>query len=71
MKTTVGEEDIAAVVSQWTGVPLKKMLRTEAQKILELGDRLRDRVAGQDDAVDAVAEVCLKYIRAHEMDESP
>jgi len=55
-RTTVGEEDVAAVVSQWTGVPLKKMLATEAQKILTLADQLRQRVAGQDDAVEAVAE---------------
>ena len=53
---TVNEDDVAAVVSAWTGVPLKKMLATESDKMLGLAEALGERVAGQPDAVAAVAE---------------
>jgi ATP-dependent Clp protease ATP-binding subunit ClpB len=51
----VTDEDIAAVVSKWTGVPVSKMLEGERAKLLGMEDRLRQRVVGQDDAVVAVA----------------
>ena len=56
VKSTVGEEDVAAVVAQWTGVPVAKMLASEAQKLLSLPDQLGRRVAGQEGAVEAVSE---------------
>jgi ATP-dependent Clp protease ATP-binding subunit ClpB len=51
----VGEEQIAAIVSCWTGVPLNKLLEGELQKLIDLEDQLRLRVVGQDRAITAVA----------------
>jgi len=56
LKTTVGEPDIAAIVSQWTGVPVQRLLKSEADKLLKLKDALARRVTGQELAVEAVAE---------------
>ncbi|MSP26475.1 MAG: ATP-dependent chaperone ClpB [Myxococcales bacterium] len=55
LKEEVTEEDIAAVVSKWTGIPVSKMLEGELQKLLRLEDTLRRRVVGQEDALLAVA----------------
>src|SRR5271170_7350346 len=55
LKEEVDEEDIAAVVSKWTGIPVAKMLEGEMQKLVQMEDRLRDRVVGQDEALNAVA----------------
>jgi ATP-dependent Clp protease ATP-binding subunit ClpB len=55
LKEEVDEEDIAAVVSKWTGIPVSKMLEGEMQKLVQMEDRLRDRVVGQDEALNAVA----------------
>jgi ATP-dependent Clp protease ATP-binding subunit ClpB len=55
LKEEVDEEDIAAVVSKWTGIPVAKMLEGEMQKLVQMEDRLRDRVVGQDEALSAVA----------------
>jgi ATP-dependent Clp protease ATP-binding subunit ClpC len=52
----VDENDIAEVVSQWTGIPLNTMLETESEKLLHMEDRLHDRIIGQDDAVHAIAD---------------
>ncbi len=52
---TVQPEDIAKVVSKWTGIPTDKMLSSEREKLLHLEDCLRKRVIGQDEAVEAVA----------------
>jgi ATP-dependent Clp protease ATP-binding subunit ClpB len=51
----VREEDVARVVSRWTGVPVSRLLESERSKLLEMEDRLRQRVVGQDDAVRSVA----------------
>ncbi|UCH30418.1 MAG: AAA family ATPase [Myxococcales bacterium] len=53
---TVGPEDVAEVVSLWTGVPAAKMMEEEAQKLLHMEARLRERVVGQDHAVNAVSK---------------
>ncbi len=53
---TVGPEDVAAVVALWTGVPAAKMMEEEAQKLLHMEDRLRQRVVGQDHAVSALSK---------------
>src|SRR5262249_40372460 len=50
LKEEVGEEDIAAVVSRWTGVPVTKLLEGEKEKLLHLEDELHKRVIGQDEA---------------------
>jgi ATP-dependent Clp protease ATP-binding subunit ClpB len=56
----VDEEDIAAVVSRWTGVPVSKLLEGEMRKLLALEDELHKRVIGQDEAVLAVAEAVMR-----------
>jgi ATP-dependent Clp protease ATP-binding subunit ClpC len=53
---SVGPEDVAAVVALWTGVPAAKMMEEEAQKLLHMEDRLRERVVGQDHAVSALSK---------------
>ncbi len=55
LKEEVDAEDVAEVVSKWTGVPVTRMLEGEVQKLLHIEERLHDRVVGQDDAIDAVA----------------
>ncbi len=60
IKEEVDEEDIAAVVSRWTGVPVTKLLTGEMQKLLHLEDELHQRVIGQDEAVIAVAEAVIR-----------
>ncbi len=55
LKEEVTEEDIAAVVSKWTGIPVSKMLEGEMQKLLHLEDNLRGRVVGQESALVSVA----------------
>jgi ATP-dependent Clp protease ATP-binding subunit ClpB len=55
LKEEVDEEDVAAIVSKWTGIPVAKMLEGEMQKLVQMEDRLRERVVGQDEALGAVA----------------
>jgi ATP-dependent Clp protease ATP-binding subunit ClpB len=55
LKEEVDEEDIAEIVSRWTGVPVSRMLESEMQKLLKMEDRLHERVIGQDEAIQAVA----------------
>ena len=55
LKEEVDEEDIAKIVSRWTGIPVSKMLEGEMQKLVQMEDRLRERVVGQDEALSAVA----------------
>ncbi len=60
LKEEVDEEDIAEVVSRWTGVPVSKLLEGEMKKLLSLEDELHQRVIGQDEAVTAVAEAVIR-----------
>jgi ATP-dependent Clp protease ATP-binding subunit ClpB len=60
LKEEVDEEDIADVVSRWTGIPVSKLLEGEMKKLLALEDELHRRVVGQDEAVLAVAEAVLR-----------
>jgi ATP-dependent Clp protease ATP-binding subunit ClpB len=55
LKEEVDEEDIAAIVSKWTGIPVAKMLEGETQKLVKMEERLRERVVGQDEALSVVA----------------
>jgi ATP-dependent Clp protease ATP-binding subunit ClpB len=55
LKEEVDDEDIARIVSRWTGIPVQKMLEGEVQKLLKMEERLHARVVGQDEAVTAVA----------------
>ncbi|MBU3813022.1 MAG: ATP-dependent chaperone ClpB [Candidatus Bacteroides intestinipullorum] len=56
IKEEVDAEDIADVVSRWTGIPVSKMLQSEREKLLHLEDELHKRVIGQDEAIEAVAD---------------
>jgi len=55
VKEEINEEDIAKVVSQWTGIPVSKMLESEAEKLNKMEESLSQRVVGQDEAIKAVA----------------
>jgi len=56
LKEEVTPEDIAEVVAKWTGVPVSKMLEGESQKLLRMEDRLRERVVGQDAALELISD---------------
>ena len=56
LKEEVDEEDIAQVVAKWTGIPVSRMLEGEVQKLLKMEEHLKDRVVGQDRAVQVVSE---------------
>lgn len=56
IKEEVDAEDIADVVSRWTGIPVNKMVQSEKEKLLHLEDELHQRVVGQDEAIQAVAD---------------
>ncbi len=60
LKEEVDEDDIAAVVSRWTGIPVSRLLEGEVQKLLQLEAELHQRVIGQDEAVTAVAEAVVR-----------
>jgi ATP-dependent Clp protease ATP-binding subunit ClpB len=60
LKEEVDEEDIAEVVSRWTGVPVSRLMQGEIEKLLQLADHLHKRVIGQDEAVDAVADAVIR-----------
>jgi ATP-dependent Clp protease ATP-binding subunit ClpB len=55
LKEEVDEEDIASIVSKWTGIPVSKMLEGEVKKLIQMEERLRERVVGQDEALKIVA----------------
>jgi ATP-dependent Clp protease ATP-binding subunit ClpB len=63
LRDTVTQEDVAGVVARWTGIPVKKILEDEAQKLLRAEEELRKRVVGQDEAVSAVSNA-LRRSRA-------
>ncbi len=63
LKESVGEEDVAAVVSMWTGIPVTKMLESENEKLIRIEDELGKRVIGQENAIRAVAS-SLRRARA-------
>lgn len=56
LREEIGEEDIARIVSSWTGIPVSKMMASEREKYLELESILKQRVVGQDQAVEVVAD---------------
>ena len=69
LKEEVDEEDIAEVVSKWTGIPVTRMLESEKQKLLHMEERLHERVIGQDEAVEAVSDA-IRRSRAGLQDEN-
>ena len=60
LREEISEEDIAEIVSQWTGIPVSKLIQSERQKLLDLAEHLHKRVAGQNEAVDSVAQAVLR-----------
>ncbi len=68
LQEEVTSEDIAQIVSKWTGIPVTKMLEGEKEKLLHLEDKLRERVKGQDEAITAVADA-IRRSRAGLQDE--
>jgi ATP-dependent Clp protease ATP-binding subunit ClpB len=60
MKDVVTSEDIAEIVSKWTGIPIQSMLQTEKEKLLGLENVLKKRVVGQDEAVEVVANAIIR-----------
>jgi ATP-dependent Clp protease ATP-binding subunit ClpB len=60
LKEEVDEEDIAQVVSRWTGVPVSRLLEGEIEKLMHLAEELHKRVVGQDEAVDSVADAVIR-----------
>lgn len=63
LKEEVDEEDIAEIISKWTGIPVKRLLESEREKLLKIEERLKERVVGQDHAISAVANA-LRRARA-------
>ena len=60
LKEEVDEDDIAAIISRWTGIPVAKLLEGEREKLLQLGELLHHRLIGQEEAVQAVADAVIR-----------
>ncbi len=60
IKEEVDEEDIALIISRWTKIPVSRLLEGERQKLLKLGERLHERVVGQEEAVEIVSDAVLR-----------
>jgi ATP-dependent Clp protease ATP-binding subunit ClpB len=60
LSEVIGEDDIAAIVSRWTGIPVNKLNETETKKLLNFGDRLKTRVVGQEEAAEAIADAVIR-----------
>ncbi len=60
LKEEIGEDDIARIVAKWTGIPVTRMLEGEIQKLVQMPERLKDRVVGQDEAVRLVSNAILR-----------
>jgi len=60
LKEEVSEDDIAAIVSRWTHIPVSRLVEGEKEKLLGLAARLHERVIGQDEAVNAVADAVVR-----------
>jgi ATP-dependent Clp protease ATP-binding subunit ClpB len=67
LKEEVDEEDVAEAVSQWTGIPVSRLMEGEVQKLLQMEDRLHQRVVGQDEAIEAVSNA-IRRARANLQD---
>jgi len=71
LKEEVDEDDIAKLVSKWTGIPTGRLLEGEAQKLVRMEERLRQRVVGQDDALARVFECSSPQSRGSFRRETP
>ncbi|MBM4148554.1 MAG: ATP-dependent chaperone ClpB [Lentisphaerae bacterium] len=71
VREEVSEEEIAEVVARWTGIPLKRVMEGEKEKLLKLEESLHERVVGQDEAVKAVADAVLRARAGIQSPERP
>ena len=69
LKESVDKEDVAAIVAVWTGIPLRRMLETDTDKLIRIEDVLRERVIGQEEAIASVSSA-LRRSRAGLSDEN-
>lgn len=60
LREEVRPDDVAEIVAKWTGIPVTRLLESEREKLLRLGEQLHKRVVGQDEAVTAVADAVLR-----------
>ena len=58
----VDVDDIAQVISQWTGIPLNQMMETEAERLLTMETRLHERIIGQEEAIHAIADAIRRLV---------
>lgn len=68
LRQEVDEEDIARVVSEWTGIPLTKLVETDTQKLIKMEERIKSKVVGQDEAVEVISN-CIRRSRSGLADE--
>jgi ATP-dependent Clp protease ATP-binding subunit ClpB len=68
LRQEVDEEDIAKVLSEWTGIPLTKLIEADAQKLIKMEERIKTKVVGQDEAVEAICR-CIRRSRSGLGDE--
>ena len=69
LSESVNEEDVATVVAKWTNIPISKLMQGEREKILHLADTLKERVIGQDEAVELISDAIIRQ-RAGIKDEN-
>jgi ATP-dependent Clp protease ATP-binding subunit ClpB len=68
LRQEVSDEDIAEVISEWTGIPLAKLMEADTQKLVEMEERLKAKVIGQDEAIEAISS-CVRRSRSGLGDE--
>ncbi len=68
LRQEVDEEDIAGVISEWTGIPLTKLIETDTERLIKMEERLRSKVIGQDEAITAISS-CIRRSRSGLGDE--
>jgi len=69
LRQEVSDEDIAEVISEWTGIPLTKLMEADTEKLIKMEERLKSKVVGQDEAIDVISS-CVRRSRAGLADES-
>ena len=68
LRQEVDEEDIAGVISEWTGIPLTKLIETDTERLIKMAERLRAKVIGQDEAIEVISS-CIRRSRSGLGDE--
>ncbi|MBN1913382.1 MAG: AAA family ATPase, partial [Candidatus Omnitrophica bacterium] len=68
LRQEVSDEDIARVVAEWTGIPLAKLMEADTEKLLKMEERVKEKVVGQDEAVEAISS-CIRRARSGLGDE--